>query len=494
MAEPIQATEPPRARSSARTTLAMLRGISREGRYVAAITVFAALLRLSFLDSKSLWMDEGMTVCRVGHSLRQLWSIVLHAEMNMCAYYLMMHAWTAFAGTGEFALRLPSVIFDTATVPLVYLLGKEFGDRRAGLIAALMLGLNASSIEYAQTARSYAMLVALSTPAWIFFVRGMRHPSAGNFAGYIICGASAMYAHLFAVFAIPAQALILLWMRPPAVTIRRMILSLVAVGVLGLPALYFGITGYHGNIAWVPSLSVASVLRLFAFFSGAFEGQGVALAVMLTALYAAGIVLAILAAPRERRTAPAFLLIAILSPLVIVVAISMFRSIFMLRYLLAGLPLYILLAAMGFSQLKARCAIAMISAAALLSVGGVWTYYRAPGIQDWRGVTAFIADDSRPSDLWIMYPDSSGCLFNYYHSRYDKTFPWDFLQKESDKNIDPVVRRLSGITKDGHGRRVWLTYPLADPLDISSLRPAFAVGKIVESGFPGVRVVLFEPR
>ena len=122
----------------------MLRGISREGRYVAGLTLLAAILRISFLDAKSLWMDEGMTACRVGSGLRNLVSILLHAEMNMCAYYLMMHAWIAHAGNSEFVLRLPSVVFDTATVPMVYLLGKELGSRRAGLIAALMLTLNAT--------------------------------------------------------------------------------------------------------------------------------------------------------------------------------------------------------------------------------------------------------------------------------------------------------------------------------------------------------------
>ena len=40
--------------------------------------------------------------------------------MNMALYYVILHWWTRVAGTSEIALRIPSVIFATATVPLVY--------------------------------------------------------------------------------------------------------------------------------------------------------------------------------------------------------------------------------------------------------------------------------------------------------------------------------------------------------------------------------------
>ena len=127
----------------------------------------------------------------------------------MFAYYVLMWGWTSFAGSSEFMLRLPSVVFDTATVPLIYLLGVELGNRRAGLVAALLLTINATSIEYAQTARSYSMLVMLTTLASVFFIRALKTGSKRSLAGYVASASLDIYAHLFAILTVPAQWLAL---------------------------------------------------------------------------------------------------------------------------------------------------------------------------------------------------------------------------------------------------------------------------------------------
>jgi hypothetical protein len=50
------------------------------------------------------------------------------------------------AGSSEFMLRLPSAFFDTASVPLIYSLGTEPRNRRAGLFAALLVTFYEASI------------------------------------------------------------------------------------------------------------------------------------------------------------------------------------------------------------------------------------------------------------------------------------------------------------------------------------------------------------
>jgi mannosyltransferase len=459
-----------------------------------ALTVIAAILRIAFLDSKSLWVDEGMTACRNMWPISHLLPFILHREMNMFLYYMMVHVWTSIAGANEFMLRLPSVLFDTATVPIIYALGVALGERRAGLFAAMMLTLNASAIEYAQTARSYAMLAMLTILGAVFFIRSMRNPTTRNLAGYIISATCAVYAQLFGIFALPAQALFLLWYRPEWKIAKRLGLSIVAVGILSLPAFYFGITGYHGNIAWVPKLTIGSIPSLFGFFSGAFDQRATVTAVALSALYLAGVGIAIIFAPHENRTAPTCLLLSILAPIGLAAVISLFRSIFLARYLLAGLPFYALLAALGFTRLKPTFAAAMLLMVAIVSGAGIYSYYDAPPMQDWRGATKFIATHSKASDGWIIYPDSCGCLFSFYSPRYPAAYPMVFGQREGDRNVDLLVQRLSGIGTHHHGRRVWLTYPLNDQPDLKALRTTFPSGQITnESGFAGIGVVLFEP-
>ena len=61
----------------------------------------------------------------------------------------------------------------------------ELWDRRAGLTAALMVTVNATSIEYAQTARSYAMYLALATLSSVFFIRSLKRDSEVGSAGIL---------------------------------------------------------------------------------------------------------------------------------------------------------------------------------------------------------------------------------------------------------------------------------------------------------------------
>ncbi len=186
--------------------------LSTTGYALVLLTAAAAILRFVYLDSKSFWQDEGATAYRVTETFSDL--IRPHpGEDYMMLYYALLRWWIRVAGSSEISLRLPSVIAATAAVPLTYALGAELVDRRVGLLAALLMAINVSCIQYAQEARSYAMvgmLVALSSP---LFVRCIKRPSLARSAIYVMAGPWAAYAHLFAILILPAQWLSLFLLR-----------------------------------------------------------------------------------------------------------------------------------------------------------------------------------------------------------------------------------------------------------------------------------------
>ncbi len=131
--------------------------LSTTGYALVLLTAAAAILRFVYLDSKSFWQDEGATAYRVTETFSDL--IRPHpGEDYMMLYYALLRWWIRVAGSSEISLRLPSVIAATAAVPLTYALGAELVDRRVGLLAALLMAINVSCIQYAQEARSYAMV------------------------------------------------------------------------------------------------------------------------------------------------------------------------------------------------------------------------------------------------------------------------------------------------------------------------------------------------
>ena len=252
-------------------------------------------------------------------------------------------------GSSEFVIRLPSALFDALTVPLVYALGEELSNRRVGLVAAVLVSVNATSIRYAQTARSYSMYVALATLASIFFVRSVKRGSSpANLAGYVVSGILTIYAHLFGIFAVPAQWLSIFLFQPGRKSAIRLTICALVIGALSLPAFFFGIAGHHGSLGWIAKTSLNSVIELVLSFAGAFDGQVTIFSVILAGLYIVGVAFAILWTPRLDWPSLGYLLLSLCFPIIVTIVISFFEPFFVTRYLLAGLPLFALLVSIGF--------------------------------------------------------------------------------------------------------------------------------------------------
>jgi mannosyltransferase len=168
---------------------------------IAALTLTSAVLRFSFLASKSLWLDEAITAKRVSLPPVQFFKLCARTEMPL--YHLVLYGWVPIAGSSEFMLRVPSAFFAVATIPLIAILGTEVSDGATGLLSALLLTVNATSIQYAQDARFYSFLIVLVTLSSIFFVRSLKRGTLPNYAGYLLSGVSSSYVHLFGILILP---------------------------------------------------------------------------------------------------------------------------------------------------------------------------------------------------------------------------------------------------------------------------------------------------
>ncbi len=69
----------------------------------------------------------------------------------------------AIFGAQEWAIRLPSVIFGTATIPAIYWVSRQALSRRASLCVALLLAVSYHHIFFSQNARGYTAYVF-----WVF--------------------------------------------------------------------------------------------------------------------------------------------------------------------------------------------------------------------------------------------------------------------------------------------------------------------------------------
>ncbi len=457
-----------------------------------------------YLDSKSFWLDEGLVAQRVTMPLARFVRVVATTQVNMCLYYVAIRGWALIAGESEFMLRLPSAIFSTIAVPIVYRLGAELRDRRTGLVGALLVAVNATCIEYAQTARSYALLMMLVALSSLFFIRSVRRRSLASEAGYVISGTCGVYAHLFAVLAVPPQWLSLFLFRPGRKTSVRLTVSAVLIALLSIPMFFTAISNDYGQVAWIPRPTGASVARLFIIFAGVFDGRRDHLALVLGALYLLAIVTALVRASKRDRAALGYLLLSIGFPICLTLVVSIFKPLFISYYLLPGLPFFALLAAMGIVRIKPRAlAIAVVALIVALSLREDYSWYRAAPIQDWRNTVNFIAARAHPGDVLVVYPAYYSAPIEYYVSRLDHPagFPTIVYQPEVAEPGKPNAgeppqgfRSFRAESGAAAHRRIWFTFPGWSPTGEDALREIM-VGRRATSvpRFPGVRLILLEP-
>jgi mannosyltransferase len=432
-------------------------------------------------------VDEGATADIVAASWPRLEALITSAFGSLMAlYYVIVHWWVAIAGTSEFALRLPSAIFSTLTIPALYLLGAELFDRRTGAVAAAMMTVNLTAIGYAQEARSYALLVLLVTVSAWFFVRALRRPSLGNCAGYVIFGALSVYAHLFAILVLPAEWLSVWLFKPGRRTIIRLTASAVIFGLLAVPAFAVAMAHASGATDWISPTTVYAVFRFFTIEAG---HLGINLAghprlydihlaagMLLTLVYAAGIIAALGFAIRGGRyqSELGFVALCAFGPIILTAVVSVVKPLFVSRYLVECEPFIVMLAAAGImlagEVIPKRVVFAAVGAILVVGLFDDCLYYACPGWENWRGAVAYVARREQPGDVMIIYRGDARWGVDYYRDRLRNPaeFPvivypdWDKMYRVEGHYIDGKTFNRSDQYFESAAaaphRRVWMVF------------------------------------
>ena len=175
---------------------------------VAALAAGGLALRL--LATRGIWLDEATSISQaqmpLGDMLHTLRSTDVHPPLHHVVLWVTVRA----LGTGELAVRVPSLIAATALVPVLYAVGKDIYDRRAGLAAAALGAVAPFAIWYAQEARMYALFMVFALLALWAQVRILRGGGTLAWVGY---AAGRRGARLHAVLRDPVR-------RRPAARVR----------------------------------------------------------------------------------------------------------------------------------------------------------------------------------------------------------------------------------------------------------------------------------
>jgi mannosyltransferase len=210
-----------------------------------ALLGLSAYLRTRSLGD-SLWIDEGISVGIASHPATDIPGL-LRQDGSPPAYYLLLHGWIQLAGTGEAALRTPSLVFGLLTVPAALWAGWSLFGRRAGWLCAALAALLPFLTVQAQEARMYSLVALLSVLAAAAFLHAFVRGRRRYVALFVLALTLLLYTHYWALFLVLGALAALAALLAGARRDDRRRLAFDGLLAFGIPALAFA--------PWVPTLA-----------------------------------------------------------------------------------------------------------------------------------------------------------------------------------------------------------------------------------------------
>lgn len=171
----------------------------------------ALFMRLLLLGSKSLWLDEAMSLRVAGMGQEALWagrSELYHPPL----YYAFVNWWAQW-GHSEFFLRLSSALLGTISVLLLFWLASALFDKEIATSALWLAAFSPLLIWYSQEFRSYALVGALTLGSLLSMVIFMRGSHWLAWLLFAFSTLTALYTHYTAFLLLPLQLIVLVLLK-----------------------------------------------------------------------------------------------------------------------------------------------------------------------------------------------------------------------------------------------------------------------------------------
>lgn len=423
MAPPSVETVPPRSRTARRVLRILPAGLTG-----------ALMLGVGLINAgrPALSWDEVTSAEVASRSVPQILDLIPHLDAVFGFYYLLLHWWTALAGTSETALRLPSIVAMAGAVAVAAELGRRLFTPMAGLVTGLILCMIPNTSRYAAEARPYAFACFFAVLALLLLVR--------NRTPWFWYGLSVTFMGLFHLVSLTTllahAAFVLLHRRTRlfawAATVTAALVPL-------LPLAWLGLHQQDTQLHWVEPLSLG---RLYAMPGEIAGSREVVWFLVGTAVLVSWHPL--------RRIAPVAL--SAVGPLAVLALVSVLISpMWVARYLLVVLAPLAMLAAVALTGGRdgwPRFTVLRV-VAVLLLLGAV----AIPGQRAVRGPVAKTGPDYRSVAALVNKRAATGDVVVYPARNRSIRAGMDYYLRDSDSGFasprapaDPLVRVPSAET------------------------------------------------
>ncbi|MFZ0251167.1 MAG: glycosyltransferase family 39 protein [Acidimicrobiales bacterium] len=414
-------------------------------RPVPLLVSFVSLVGLAerFVIPRGLWLDEATSVYEARLPFAQMITTLRTADVHPPLYFSVLWVTIRCFGSGQLAVRLPSIIAGALVVPMLFVLGREVYDRRTGVIAAALGSLAPIMIWYSQEARMYALLMLFGVLALWAQVRIFRGGGRLAWLLYALASVALVWTQYFGAFQVVVQQLAFAFAcysklrrgEPVRQLVVPWVISSLAIAACLAPLLPFAYQQYVVNqtggkgfggpqqVGSATSLS-GNHLSIYAALAvliwGIWGYQPTPVMMLLAALWPLGMLFALVMLGRRHQRATTLLVLAVLGPGVALFALGLVkRDLFDIRYLSTTVPvLFVLLARLLTAIPRRTLALAGVTTLVLMSLaaGLIDQQYNGanPRTYDFNGALASVEAEARPGDVVYYDPVDLNQVVGYY--------------------------------------------------------------------------------
>jgi 4-amino-4-deoxy-L-arabinose transferase-like glycosyltransferase len=389
------------------------------------LTLIGAILRFYNLGYNSLWLDEATTYNIALKSIPNIWQVTIAGEFNPPLFYWIEHIMLIF-GNSEVVLRFIPALLGVLTIPLFYLIGKEFIDRNVGIIAAAICTFSPFLLYYSQESRAYSLALFFVASAMVFFLKAMKTNKVIHWLFFGLLSALALWSHFYAMVVIGTLVLYALGIKIPEYRKDlRALTPLVAAGavftVICLPLIFVSFQLFTKRTSGGPSFGIQGADVIIETYR---QLSGFSMIVMY--LFLIFFIIGILQAFLIDRNKGIFLVTLTILPF----AISWFLSYqipMVPRYLIILTPVYFVGIALSykpaFRLVSNRWVVyGFMTLLILLSITTPFfmSYYSSYTKEDWRGFSSQVGQVAQPGDFIVLVPGYMTQPFDYYYTNATK--------------------------------------------------------------------------
>jgi hypothetical protein len=446
---------------------------------VAGTTAALAAFLLLRLTAWPPHEDESLTYFVSRQPLGDLVETVIGERGGAPLHFLLAHA-VAALWPGLTGLRLISVVFAVASIPVVAALIRRLTDNRTAVVATILVAASWMTIFHGIYARMYSLFLFTSALSFLLLLRALERGTRGAWALWAAAVFAALATQPYGALVLAAQAVYVLYTRwRERVSLTVPAVAFAAVVALAAPlwltyarlAARFdvGLTGGGSKLG--SPIDVAGYFRdVVADFSAGWDQALAPIALVALVGFAA--------LARTRRPAAVLTAAVFLVPAVAFLGARSGASVSLeSRHMIFALPFFAAALAAGLIRIAAlagrfRPAALAALVATLVVVEGAWGWNIVPALYTGEDparkasraeASAWLAATSRPGDVYFAYEPL------YYDADRDGADIETIVQRADPK----LALDTLGEAPKPLGRGVWV-FDATDQQDRSKVQLSIA--------------------